>query len=470
MKRRDFTTAITRPTGTVAMVALIALLSSPLARAYPIDAYGVTGIGRLEANRRIEAGEMDGRGQPAGALLPLDAVDIRFEDGPARDLPAADPELSARLTELLGDNAPRYGVSLLDLSDPQNPRYAEHQGEWRQNPGSVGKVLVALAIFQTLADLYPDDIEARRRILKETRIVADEFILTDSHTVRLWDRDEERLIRRPLKIGDTGTLYEFLDWMMSPSSNAAAATLMKHAVLMKHFGLEYPVDVARADAFLEQTDKATLRTLLAETMHTPVTRAGLDLDTLRQGSLFTRTGKARIPGTTSYGTPRELMRFAWFMEQGRLVDAFSSREIKRLLYTTERRIRYASSPALRDSAVYFKSGSLYRCRPEPDYECRKYMGNELNLLNSLAIVEHPAGERRLHYIVTVMSNVLYRNSAVDHQTLATRIQRLMTQRHPEQAEPEASGGPVVDAPPMSPEVEYGEVPIEAEGSDVESSP
>ena len=48
------------------------------------------------------------------------------------------------------------------------PRYAEWNGGVRQNPGSVGKLLVALAIFQALADAWPDDIPARERVLRET--------------------------------------------------------------------------------------------------------------------------------------------------------------------------------------------------------------------------------------------------------------------------------------------------------------
>ena len=51
------------------------------------------------------------------------------------------------------------------------------------------------------------------------------------------------------------------------------------------------------------------------------------------------------------------------------MDEFSSREIKRLLYVTERRIRYAASPALASSAVYFKSGSLYECAKEAGFTC-----------------------------------------------------------------------------------------------------
>ena len=92
---------------------------------------------------------------------------------------------------------------------------------------------------------------------------------------------------------------------------------------------------------------------------------------------------------------------------------------------TQRRIRYASAPALAASGVYFKSGSLYKCKPEPGFECKKYNGNVTNMLNSVAIIEAPAVERQLYYMVVVMSNVLRKNSAVVHQTLATRIHRML---------------------------------------------
>jgi len=37
--------------------------------------------------------------------------------------------------------------------------------------------------------------------------------------------------------------------------------------------------------------------------------------------------------------------------------------------------RYASSPALAAAVVYFKSGSWYKCNPEPDFKYKKYHGN-----------------------------------------------------------------------------------------------
>ena len=116
------------------------------------------------------------------------------------------------------------------------------------------------------------------------------------------------------------------------------------------------------------------------------------------------------------------------LEQGLIVDSFSSTEIKRLLYVTERRVRYAASPALRESAVYFKSGSLYACEPEEGYRCQQFVGNKLNLMNSLAVVESPAGVASHFYLVALMSNVLRRNSALDHQAIATRIHALIVEK------------------------------------------
>jgi hypothetical protein len=164
-------------------------------------------------------------------------------------------------------------------------------------------------------------------------------------------------------------------------------------------------------------------------MFEPLGRNGLDPEQLREGSFFTRTGNQRVATTSSHGTPRELARFLYKLERGELVDAWSSREMKRLLYMTQRRIRYASHPMLEPYAVYFKSGSLYKCRPEPGFTCRQYQGNELNLLASTAIVEGPVPGRRLHYLVAVLSNVPKVNSAVAHQTLALRIHRLIEARH-----------------------------------------
>jgi len=421
-----------KPASITILLLLLVMTEAARVNAYPLDGYAETGIRRVEGARLATEGVIPGSKQPPGALLTTPQVDLRLLDHKDLELPAPDPDFTQQVLGLLGDNAGNYGVAVLDITDPAHPRYAEHRGDHRQNVGSVGKLVVALALFQALADIWPDDLAKRRQILKETIVTADGFSHTDHHTIRIFDVAAKKLTRRTLRDGDKGSLWEYLDWALSASSNSAAAMLMREVMLLRHYGRDYPPSEDEIQRFFRDTPRKELTELFQRTFYDPVTRNGLDLELLRQGSFFTAEGKRRVPGPgSSYGTARELMRYVLRMEQGRLVDEFSSREIKRLLYMTERRIRYASAPALKDAAVYFKSGSLYQCKKEEGFKCGKYRGNVRNYMNSVAIVESPAGDYRLDYMVTLISNVLRKNSAVDHQTLATRIHRLIEAAHPQ---------------------------------------
>jgi hypothetical protein len=406
--------------------ALAALSGTTVVLAYPLDGYEETGIRRVEGGRLAHEGLAKGGKQPPGAMLTTDQVDIRLLGRPDMELPPVDPELSARVVALLGDNADRYGMALLDLSDPDNPRYAEHRADHKQNVGSVGKLLVALGYFQALADTWPDDLERRAAVLRDTIMTADDFSHTDHHTIRIFNVETRELIRRPIQDGDQGSVWEYLDWMLSVSSNSAAAMVMRDAMLLRHFGQDYPVSEEQIRSFFADTPGAELTRIFQQTFWEPVTRNGLPLDQIRQGSFFTRQGKRNVNGGgNSYATARTLMEFMLRMEQGRLVDEWSSRQMKRLLYMTERRIRYASSPELKDAAVYFKSGSLYKCQEEEGFKCTAYHGNVMNYMNSVAIVEQEVDGKNIHYIAIVISNVLRKNSAVDHQTMGTEVQRLI---------------------------------------------
>lgn len=395
------------------------------ATAYPIDAYPETGIGRLEGFRLAQEGKVPGNRLPAGAQLKSADIRLRLTRRTDLQIPAADPDLTRKIVDMLGAEAKDYSISVLDLSDPDAPLFAEHNGGRLRNPGSVGKLMVGLALFQTLADLYPDDIEARKRVLHDSMVTVDSFIHKEHHQVPFWLPKENRLPRRILKEGDTANLWTFLDWMFSASSNGAATMVIKQLMLLRHFGTEYPVSPERAAVFFHDTRASELSELLIDALTTPVTRNGLDVERLRQGSFFSHNAKRAVPGTNSVATTHELIRYLVKLEQGQLVDAWSSLEIKRLIYMTQRRIRYAASPALNDAAVYFKSGSLYRCKPEEGFVCRKYEGNVENLMNSVAIVESPAGNPRLFYMVAITSDVKKKNSAAEHLALATRLHALL---------------------------------------------
>ncbi len=419
-----------RSTRVAALFGLLAALWYGAGFAYPLDGYEATGINRLEGYRLALEGEVAGKRIFAGAILPTKKIDLYLKDAPHFKIPRPDPGLSRTLRGFLGSDLHGYGVTLPDLTDIDNPRYAEVNAGKMVNPGSVGKLLVLLGIFHTLADIYPDDVPARIRVLKNTLITADQFIRTDSHTVPIWKPGDRRITKRPIRQGDRANLYTFMDWMASNSSNAAASMVMKQLVLLQRYRRDYPRPEEEMNTFLATAKKGLLRDMLVKGLQEPVLRNGLDLKYLRQGSLFTRQGKRMIPGTSSHANSRELMRYLVLMEQGKLVDPWSSLEIKKMIYLTDTRIRYASSPALRHSAVYFKSGSLYKCRPEPGFVCRKYHGNVRNMMNSTAIVASQDREPPLYYMAVITSNVLYRNSAKVHQSLATRIHRLIDQHHP----------------------------------------
>lgn len=442
------------------MRTLIWLLVFPLlwpvaGATYPIDGYAYTGIERLEHRRLIEAGEVTGwRPLLPGQHLPMAAVTPGWSATDGTNLPPHDAAMSRQLASFLdAQSRPRYGIAVIDLSDPQRPVYASHNADMHANAGSVGKLLVALAVFQTLADIYPGDLDARERVLRDTIITADAFSQYDHHVVPFYDVDTRKQHSRAIRVGDQGSLWEFLDWMMSASSNSAAAMVQKELIALAHFGARYPVPAEEKAAFFADSSHAELGAIMRKAMDRALQQNGLDSEKIRQGSFFTRTGNRRVQVTNSYATPEQLARFLYRLEAGTLVDEFSSREIKRLMYMTQRRIRYASHPALNEAAVYFKSGSYYQCHG--DGGCPKYKGDKTNRLGSVAIVESPAGAPVHRYLVAVMSNVLSVNSAVAHQTLAMRIHRMIERAHP--------------APETAPSPETADPVAPLDGSD-ESSP
>ena len=110
------------------------------------------------------------------------------------------------------------------------------------------------------------------------------------------------------------------------------------------------------------------------------------------------------------------------------------------------RIRYAAHPALADSAVYFKSGSLYGCKPERGYECGKFLGNRINFMNSMVVIESIDRDPPLRYAVVLLSNVLRKNSSDVHQEIGFKIHRLMEGYHP----PRPATPPPMDATTSAP--------------------
>ena len=408
----------------VFVAALLGLASDPLS-AYPIDGYAATGIRRLERLRLVAEGTLSGPGLSAGSKHPLADIRLNLQQSPGAELealPAPDPELQRRLDQLFGGRDPSYSLALLDISPGRPIRLAARQADRSFEPGSVGKLAIAAGVFAELKALYPNSPERRRELLRSRMVVAGDWILHDHHPVPVYDLESRSFTSRPAQKGDAFSLYEWIDHMLSASANSAASTVWKETILIRAFGPAYPPSREQEAEFFAKTSPQALQKLAVSTVNDPLRAAGIVQRDWQLGSFFTQTGKRRVPGVGSWATPRGLLLYLVRLEQGRIVDEWSSLEIKRLMYMTARRIRYASSPAIARSKVYFKSGSLYRCVPEEGFDCGKYRGNKTNVMNSVAIVETSDGRV---YLVALTSDVLRKNSAVEHQNLATEVEQLM---------------------------------------------
>lgn len=411
----------------ITLTALVGLGFSAVTNYYPIDGYEQTGIRRLLYLQMVKNGEIAGTQLPEGARKSLADIKLNLthvEGDSLLNKLQPDPALQAKINGLFPNMHESYSVSLLDITPDKPMRYASRQDKREYQPGSVGKIAIAIALFRELKRLYPKSFEKRQQLLKDKIVLGGQWVLTDDHTIPVFDPESKKLVKRMAQATDNFSLYEWVDHMMSVSNNGAASVVWREALLMRAFGENYPsLTTEQANEYFKNTAKATLSALAMEVVNEPLRELGITENEWRLGSFFTYGAGNIIPAKGgSTGTTHGLMKFMVKLEQGKVIDNQSSLEIKRLMYMTDRRIRYASSTALSKAAVYFKSGSLYSCMAEDGYTCEKYKGNKANYMNSVAIVEHPDGTT---YMVCLMSNVLKKNSSGDHFALASSIDRLL---------------------------------------------
>tara|TARA_R110001606_G_scaffold33217_1_gene99497 strand:- start:529 stop:1791 length:1263 start_codon:yes stop_codon:yes gene_type:complete len=395
---------------------------------YPIDGYERTGIKRLKRLELIKSGELkDATALPAGALKSYSDIQLNLlsrKNDSAMGLMQVNEDFQKEINALFRGLDKSYSLTVLDISDPENVRYAERNETAGYQPGSVGKLAVLNGLFTQLAKIYPDSFELRTELLKNKSVKAGVWGLTDEHTVPIYNIEKNTLVKRQVIASDVFTLYEWADHMLSVSNNGAASIVWREVLLMAAFGDKYPeLTQEETDAYFKETPRKELTDLGNDVVNLPLRELGITADEWRLGSFFTKGANTYVGDKGgSIGSPQGLMKFLVQLEQGKVVDEASSLEMKRLMYMTDRRIRYAQSPALKEAAVYFKSGSLYKCDRSKGEACGKYMGNVTNFMNSVIIVEHPDNCR---YMVVLMTNVLRKNSASDHMYLAGNIDKLI---------------------------------------------
>tara|TARA_R110002051_G_scaffold69304_1_gene124613 strand:- start:43523 stop:44782 length:1260 start_codon:yes stop_codon:yes gene_type:complete len=395
---------------------------------YPIDGYEYTGIKRLKRLELIKNGELkDVATLPAGAMKSWSDIQLNLKSKATDSVGSflqVDEDFQKEINGLFRGLDKSYSLTILDISDLDSIRYAKRNETAGYQPGSVGKLAVLTGLFTQLAKIYPDSWEKRTELLKNKSVKAGVWGLTDEHTIPIYTIEKKTLVKRQVIASDVFTLYEWTDHMLSVSNNGAASIVWREVLLMAAFGQEYPTltDEQALDYF-KTTPKKELTDLGNDVVNLPLRDLGITSDEWRLGSFFTKGANTYVGDKGgSIGTPIGLMKFLIQLEQGNIVDENSSLEMKRLLYMTDRRIRYAQSPSLKDAAVYFKSGSLYKCDRSNGESCGKYMGNIQNFMNSVIIVEHPDN---CTYMVVLMTNVLRKNSASDHMYLASAIDKVI---------------------------------------------
>ncbi|MET6991687.1 serine hydrolase [Sediminicola arcticus] len=398
---------------------------------YPIDGYELTGIKRLKRLELIKSGELkDVTTLPLGALKSYSEIELnltsRSQDSVGSIL-VTDADFQKEISGLFRGLDRSYSITVLDISDVDNIRYAERNETSGYQPGSVGKLAVLNGLFTQLAKIYPDSWEQRTALLRDKSVKAGVWGLTDEHTIPIYTIETKKLVKRQVIASDVFTLYEWADHMISVSNNGAASIVWREVLLMAAFGKDYPaLTQEQADDYFKNTPRKELTDLGNDVVNLPLRTLGITSDEWRLGSFFTKGANTYVGDKGgSIGTPIGLMKFLVQLEQGNVVDKASSLEMKRLMYMTDRRIRYAQSPVLKEAAVYFKSGSLYKCDRTKGETCGKYMGNVSNFMNSVAIIEHPDNCR---YMVVLMTNVLRKNSATDHMMLASSIDKIVRKK------------------------------------------
>ena len=184
-------------------------------------------------------------------------------------------------------------MALLDLTDAQGARYAEHRADGRQNVGSVGKLVVALALFQALADTWPEVERATRKVLRETtghrgRLLPDRPphgpLLRPRHQDARAPDDPDRGPGLALRVPRLDALPQLELGGGHGHARSDARPPVRH-------GVPRPGE-AEIRRFFKETPVAERTALFERTFLEPVTRNGLSLELLKQGSFFTHRRQA----------------------------------------------------------------------------------------------------------------------------------------------------------------------------------
>ena len=220
---------------------LLLVLAFTAPNFYPIDGYERTGIVRLAQLQKIVKDSIKYTRIPAGAYLKTEDIKLRLtsKNDSASSYMTEDPELQKKISGLFYGLDASYSISVMDMSDTTNLKYAARNETRGYQPGSVGKLAILLAMFDQLEKLCPNDWGARESLLKHKKVKGGPFAVYDHHTIPLYDIEQDKLTRRTAREDDVFSLYEWIDHMVAVSNNGAASVVYREALLLKVFGEKY---------------------------------------------------------------------------------------------------------------------------------------------------------------------------------------------------------------------------------------
>ena len=185
---------------------------------YPIDGYKRTGIKRLYQIQKFQEDSVPYNRIPAGAYKKTEDIKLNLisvKDS-LNNILVEDKDFARRVNSLFPRGA--YSAAVMDMSNPENLKYAEYRENVGYQPGSVGKIAVLNAVFYQLAKICPDSWEDRVMYLKDIKVSSRYWGTGDHHTIPVYDIDEDKLVKRRVVASDVFSLYEWLDHMTSVSA------------------------------------------------------------------------------------------------------------------------------------------------------------------------------------------------------------------------------------------------------------
>ena len=294
-------------------ITLVLLCLVTSAYYYPIDGYDTTGIRRLKRLQLCVAGDLPDLGLPPGAYRSIRDIKLNLtekKDSPEKVL-VEDTKLQKQIDVLFPKLDKSYSVTILDITNPNAPRYAQQNATRGYQPGSVGKLVVLTALFNQLAKIYPNSFEKRTNLLRTKLVKAGPWALTDEHTVPIFYPETKQLIKRQVVATDVFSIYEWADHMLSVSNNGAASVVWREALLMAAFGEKYlTLTTQEIDDYFKNTPKATITDLAIDVVNLPLRQLGISEEEWRLGTFFTR-GAGQFVGAKggSIGSPLGLMKW-----------------------------------------------------------------------------------------------------------------------------------------------------------------